>query len=302
MWHKLKLDMRRNYQAYLMILPSVLLIAVFAYFPTYGIILAFKKFKPALGVFGSPWVGLKHFRDFLSSPYLWRLVRNTLGISLYTLAVGYPLPIVLALLLNEVNCLPFKKTVQTITYMPYFISTVVICGMVKSFLGYDGVLNEIIKALGGAGNVSWLSEPKYFQTIIVWTGVWQGLGWNSIIYMAALAGIDQQLYEAAKIDGAGRLRQIWYVTLPGIAPTIIIIIIMAIGSLLSVSSDKILLLYSPLTYETGDVVGTYVYRKGIKGAEYSYSEAVSLIDTVVNFLLLTGANWLSRKLTDTSLW
>ena len=302
MWRKIKLDMRRNYQAYLMILPSVLLIAVFAYFPTYGIILAFKKYKPALGIIRSPWVGLKHFRDFLSSPFLPKLLRNTLAISLYTLAVGYPLPILLALLLNEVGCLPFKKTVQTITYMPYFISTVVICGMVKSFLSYDGLLNEILKTFGGRGDVSWLSEPAYFRSIIVWTGVWQGLGWNSIIYMAALAGIDQQLYEAARIDGAGRLRQIWHVTLPGIAPTIIIIIIMAIGSLLSVSSDKILLLYSPLTYETGDVVGTYVYRKGIKGAEYSYSTAVSLIDTVINFLMLTGANWLSRKLTDTSLW
>ena len=204
-------------------------------------------------------------------------------------------------MLNEVRCARFKKAVQTITYMPYFISTVVICGILRQFLAYDGLLNAV-SALWGAKAVSFLSVPAYFPSIIVWSGIWQTIGWNSIIYMAALAGIDMELYEAASIDGCGKLKQVWYITLPGILPTMITLLILTLGGLFNVSTDKILLLYSPLTYETGDVFGTYVYRKGIRGGDYSYSTAVGLVQTLCNFLLLVIANGISKRVTEQSLW
>ena len=222
-------------------------------------------------------------------------------ISVYSLLVGFPFPIILALLLNEVRCQAYKRTVQTISYMPYFISNVVICGMLKSFLAYDGLFNQI-GAVFGMAPKSFLSNPALFPSVIVFSDLWQSIGWNSIIYMAALAGIDPDLYEAAHIDGCGRLRQIWHITLPGIVPTMVTLLILSIGGLLSANSDKILLLYSPLTYETGDVIGTFVYRRGIKGGDFSYSTAVSLFQTVINFLLLIFANWFSNKTTETSLW
>lgn len=297
----LKQSLRQHWAAYLMLIPAVVLLFIFAYIPMYGIVIAFKNYKPQLGVLGSEWVGLKHFRDFLGSAHFPLLLRNTLSISLYTLLVGFPAPILLALLLNEVRHARYKKVVQTISYMPYFISTVVICGMLKSFLSYDGLINALTGHLG-IPPVSFLSEPAYFQSIIVWSGVWQGVGWNSIIYMAALSSIDQQLYEAARIDGCGRLRQAWHVTLPGILPTIIILLILSLGSFLSVSTDNILLLYTPLTYETGDVFGTYTYRLGIKGGKYDFTAAVGLAETAVNFLLIILFNTISKKLTEQSLW
>ncbi len=301
MLRRLKLDLQRNYQAYLMVLPSIVLIFIFCYIPMYGVLMAFENYRPQLGVLGSEWVGLYHFKDFFTSPHSLNVLRNTVVISVYSLLVGFPFPIILALLLNEVRCQAYKRTVQTISYMPYFISNVVICGMLKSFLAYDGLFNQI-GAVFGMAPKSFLSNPALFPSVIVFSDLWQSIGWNSIIYMAALAGIDPDLYEAAHIDGCGRLRQIWHITLPGIVPTMVTLLILSIGGLLGANSDKILLLYSPLTYETGDVIGTFVYRRGIKGGDFSYSTAVSLFQTVINFLLLIFANWFSNKTTETSLW
>ncbi len=301
MLRRLKLDLQRNYQAYLMVLPSIVLIFIFAYIPMYGILMAFENYRPQLGVLGSKWVGLYHFKDFLTSPHSLNVIRNTLFISVYSLLVGFPCPIILALLLNEVRCQAYKRTVQTISYMPYFISNVVICGMIKSFMSYDGVFNQIT-AMFGMAPKSFLSDPALFPSVIVFSDLWQCIGWNSIIYMAALAGIDPDLYEAAHIDGCGRLRQMWHITLPGIVPTIITLLILSIGGLLGANSGKILLLYSPLTYETGDVIGTFIYRRGLQGGDFSYSTAVGLFQTVINFLLLIFANWFSNKTTETSLW
>lgn len=301
MLRRLKLDLQRNYQAYLMVFPSIVLIFIFCYIPMYGVLMAFENYRPQLGVLGSEWVGLYHFKDFFTSPHSLNVLRNTVVISVYSLLVGFPFPIILALLLNEVRCQAYKRTVQTISYMPYFISNVVICGMLKSFLAYDGLFNQI-GAVFGMAPKSFLSNPALFPSVIVFSDLWQSIGWNSIIYMAALAGIDPDLYEAAHIDGCGRLRQIWHITLPGIVPTMVTLLILSIGGLLSANSDKILLLYSPLTYETGDVIGTFVYRRGIKGGDFSYSTAVSLFQTVINFLLLIFANWFSNKTTETSLW
>lgn len=301
MLRRLKLDLQRNYQAYLMVLPSIVLIFIFAYIPMYGILMAFENYRPQLGVLGSKWVGLYHFKDFLTFPHSLNVIRNTLFISVYSLLVGFPCPIILALLLNEVRCQAYKRTVQTISYMPYFISNVVICGMIKSFMSYDGVFNQIT-AMFGMAPKSFLSDPALFPSVIVFSDLWQCIGWNSIIYMAALAGIDPDLYEAAHIDGCGRLRQMWHITLPGIVPTIITLLILSIGGLLGANSGKILLLYSPLTYETGDVIGTFIYRRGLQGGDFSYSTAVGLFQTVINFLLLIFANWFSNKTTETSLW
>ena len=294
-------DLRRHWAAYLMLIPAVVLLFIFSYIPMYGIIIAFKHYKPQLGIWGSPWVGLEHFAKFFTSAHFPVLLRNTLSISVYSLLAGYPCSIILALLLNEVRCAKYKKVVQTISYMPYFISSVVVCGMLKSFLSYDGMFNAL-NNLMGREPISFLSEPKYFQHSIVWAGVWQGMGWNSIIYMAALSAIDTQLYEAARIDGCGRLRQAWHVTIPGIMPTVIMLLIMSVGSILTVGTDNILLLYNPMTYETGDVFGTYTYRLGIRGGQYDYTAAVGLAETVVGFIMIVVVNWISRKTTEQSLW
>lgn len=298
--YRIKRDWALHWQAFLMIIPAIGLTILFSYVPMYGIILAFKKYKPILGIWGSKWVGFDHFVKFFSTPYFWQLLRNTVVFSLYSSAVSYPLEIILALLINEIRHLRFKKVVQTISYMPYFISTVVICGMLKSFLGTDGLFNAIGTFLGMRSQ-NYLNNPAAFKHIIVWADTWQGLGWGTIIYLSALSGIDQQLYEAAEIDGCGRLRKAWHVTLPGILPTIVILIILNFN-LLSGGSDKIILLYSPLTYETGDVFSSYTYRIGIQGGQYDYTTAIGLCGTVVAFLTTVFVNWLSRKLTDTSLW
>lgn len=294
-------DLKKNKIAYLMAVPAVVLLFIFKYIPMYGLVIVFENYKPVRGIIGSEWVGLKNFIDFFGNSNFTTLLRNTLVMSLYSLFAGFPAPILLALMLNEVRAPRFKKTVQTITYMPYFISTVVICGILRQFLAYDGLFNAL-GSLWGSQPVSYLSEPKLFPSIIVWSGIWQTIGWNSIIYMAALAAVDVELYEAASIDGCGKLRQIWHITLPGIVPTIITLLILSIGGLLNVGTEKILLLYTPLTYETGDVFGTYVYRKGIRGGDYSYSTAVGLVQTIVNFALLVGSNYVSKKVTEQSLW
>lgn len=294
--------MYRSRYLYLLILPAILYFFIFHYVPMYGLLIAFKDFNAFKGIWNSPWVGLKHFKTFFESQFAYRLIRNTLLINLYDLAVGFPIPIILALFINELYNEKFKKTVQTTVYMPYFISTVVISGMLVSFLSpSSGMINQIRQMFGGEP-IHFLAEPSWFRSVYVWSGVWQGAGWGSIIYLAALAGIDMELYEAATVDGANKWHKMIYITIPGILPTIIIMLILRVGSMLNVGFEKIMLLYNPLTYETADVISTYVYRKGILDANYSYTAAIGLFNSIINFILLISINKLSRRVSETSLW
>lgn len=303
-WWQIRADFRKNWTVYLMFIPVLIFYLAFCYKPMAGVIIAFKDYKPRLGIWGSPWAaqfGLKHFMEFFNGIYFGRVVSNTIIISLYTLIFGFPMPIILALCLNEVRHQRFKKVMQTVTYFPHFISSVVICGMITQFCLSDGLFNWFT-GLFGAEPVSMLQQPELFRPIYVISGIWQSMGWDSIIYLAAIAGIDLQLYEAAALDGASRLRRIWHITLPGLKSTIVILFIMKIGNMMSVGSEKILLLYNESTYKTADVISTYVYRKGLLDMDYSFSTAVNLFNSVINFALVCSANWVSRKLTETSLF
>lgn len=299
--NRLKKDLQRNKYMYIIILPVVIYLLVFCYKPMYGIVIAFQKFRPTLGIANSPWVGLKHFKSFFIDPYFGRILRNTFTISFLSLIFGFPAPILFALLLNEVKVKWFKKTVQTITYMPHFISLVVICGLVTTFCQANGLFNDIIALFGGERE-NLLLNKNLFYPIYVLSGIWQGMGWSSIIYLAALAGIDQEQYEAAKIDGASRLQQMRYITLPGLLPTVSMLLILNLGSILNVGHEKVMLLYQPLTYEVADVIGTYVYRRGLISGEYSYSTAVGLFNSVVNLVFLVVSNKISKKLGQSGLF
>lgn len=294
-------DMQRNYSLYLLVIPVILFYALFHYKPLYGLIIAFKRFNPSLGILGSPWVGLANFKQFFGGFYFARVLRNTLIISFSSLIFSFPAAIILALLLNEIKSKLFAKTVQTITYMPHFISLVVVCGMVVDFVSFDGVVNKII-ALFGIEPVAFLQKPEAFVPIYVISGIWQEVGWSSIIYLAAIAGINSELYEAATIDGAGKFRQVLAVTIPGIAPTIVIMLLLSIGNIMSLGYEKIILLYNPMIYKTADVISSYVYREGLENFNFGLSTAVGLFNSVINFILVVSANKLSRLIGDTSLW
>lgn len=286
-----------------MILPVLVYLILFCYKPMYGIQIAFKNFKVTRGMAKSPWVGLYWFEHFFNDPYFWRLLRNTFTISGLTILFGFPAPIVLALMLNEVRNSKFKRTVQTITYMPYFISLVVLCSLIKIYCQQYGLVSDIVSFFGGVKQ-NWLQDPRYFRIIYVISDIWQGIGWNSIIYLAALSGIDQEQYEAARIDGANRFQQMLHITLPGLLPTITILFILRMGSILNVGYEKILLLYQPTTYEVADVFSTYTYRisLGATTPQYSLSTAVSLFNTVVNVVFLLITNFLSGRTTESSLF
>ena len=289
------------WQLYVLLLPAVAAVALFHYAPFYGIQIVFKNFRSSLGIAGSEWVGLKNFIRFLTYPDFWKVVTNTLSISLYSLAT-FPIAVILALLLNEVRVTWFKKTVQMITYAPHFISTVVIVAMLNLFMARsNGLFNNIIAQLGGE-RIDFLGTASMFNDIYVWSGVWQGMGWNSIIYLAALSNIDVGLYEAAKIDGAGRFKQLWHVTLPGIAPTIVILLVISIGQMMSVSFEKVLLLMNGGNQKVAEVISTYTYKMGLVNNNYSYSAAVGLFEGVLGTFLVIGANYISRRVSETSLW
>lgn len=291
-----------NWGIYMFLLPAMIWYLVWCYFPMYGIVTAFKDYSIFKGIWGSEWVGLENFRTFFESPYAVRVIRNTFLINIYNMLTVFPLTIVLALLLNELKCKWFKSGVSTLLYLPHFISTVVVAGIVVTFLSpSSGIVNVIIDKLGGE-KIYFLAKPEYFRTIYNIMGGWQGIGFGTIIYTSALCGIDETLYEAARIDGASKLKQIWHITLPGIAPTISIMLIMRVGSLLSVGSDAILLLYQPITYETADVISTYTYRVGIEGGNYSVGTAIGLLNGVIGALLVTTANKISRKVSNASIW
>ena len=294
-------DYKKNKYILFMAIPVFIWFVIFCYLPIFGIIIAFKDYSPGLGVLASPWAGLRHFKDFLSSAYTLRIFKNTLLLNLYGLLWGFPAPILLALLLNEVKNKSFKVGVQILSYMPYFISMVVVCGIVVNFTARDGLISQIIGMLGGE-RVNLLLYPQYYRTIYVASDLWQQVGWGSIIYMAALAGIDQSLYEAATIDGAGRLKQTLYVTIPGIMPTIIVLLIMRMGQVLNSGFEKTILLYNESTYDVADTIGSYTYRRGMVESNYSFSSAVGLFNSVINMMFLLAANKLSRKVTESSLW
>lgn len=298
---RISADFKRNKIKYLMALPILVLLILFCYKPMYGILIAFKQYRPSLGIMESKWVGLKYFRQFFRDPYCWRLFRNTLSISFLNLLFGFPAPIIFALLLNEVRVKRFKKTVQTISYMPHFISMVVVCGMITSFCASDGLFNNIIELFGGERS-NLLMNKNLFYPIYIISDIWKNLGWDSIIYLAALSGIDQEQYEAAKIDGANRLQQMFHITLPGIMPTVSMLLVLRIGSLLSVGYEKIILLYQPTTYEVADVISSYVYRRGLQSGEFSYGTAVGLFNSIVNIILLLTANKVSKKMGQSGLF
>lgn len=299
---RIKRELIKNKYIYLLALPVIAYYIIFCYWPMFGLVIAFKQYELGKGIFDSKWVGLKYFMEFFKSRNCLRLIGNTLGISLYDLIAGFPAPIIFALLLNEIRSSKFKRTVQTITYLPHFISLVVLCGMITDFFAAEGIITKILMKFGGA-QVNYLGAPKYFKTIYVTTNIWQGIGWGSIIYLAALSGISPELYEAATVDGAGRFRQLLAVTLPGIAPTIVIMLILRMGQLMSVGFEKIILLYNPGTYETADVISSFVYRRGIgESAQYSFSSAVGMFQSVINLILLLGANFLSKRFSGNSLF
>ncbi|MFF2017311.1 ABC transporter permease [Paenibacillus sp. NPDC058177] len=294
-------DFRINKYLYLMMIPVVAYYLIFHYAPMYGALIAFKEYSPMKGILGSDWVGLKHFYDFFNSYYFWRILKNTIVISLYSLIFEFPAPIILALLINEVRSKSFKRVAQTITYMPYFISLVVICGIITDFTNADGIINTLFTYFGYDGQAM-LQKPELFRPIYILSEIWQRIGWESIIYIAALMSIDVEQYEAARMDGASRLKQMFYITLPGILPTISIMLILRMGNLLNVGFEKIILLYNPITYETADVISSFVYRKGLLEFGWSYSSAVGLFNSVINLALLVTANYISRKVNKNSLW
>ncbi|GAA3407873.1 polygalacturonan/rhamnogalacturonan ABC transporter permease [Paenibacillus hodogayensis] len=301
LWNRIRLH--KFY--YWLILPGLLYFLIFDYLPMFGVIIAFKDVAPFEGIHGilhGEWVGLKHFRRFFDSYYFWNVLGNTVIISFYKLLFGFPAPILLALMINEARTRWFRKTVQTISYLPHFISMVVVSGLVMHLLTTNGgLVNEIVRLFGGEP-VNFLGDAHYFRSILVIAHIWQGVGWGSILYLAAMTGIDPQLYEAAVIDGAGKRRQIWHITLPGIVPVMVILLIFNIGGLLNAGFEQIMLLYSPSVYQVGDIIDTYVYREGLIQMQYSYAAAVGIFKNVLAMCLIVGANWIARRLNQTGIW
>ena len=293
---------KRYKYLYLLFLPVIVWYILFRYVPMYGIIIAFKNYNVFRGIGDSPWVGFLYFKQFFESMFFWRLLRNTFLISFYGLCFGFPAPIILALLFNELKNGLFKRAAQTISYLPHFISTVVIVSMFVEFLSPSrGLFNNIIASFGGE-RIYFLGDQRYFRAIYTIMNIWRGIGWGTIIYLAALTGINPELYEAAIIDGCNRFKQTLYVTLPGIANTIIIMLIFRIGELLAVGSESIILMYNPAIYETSDVISTYVYRRGLVEAQYSFAAAVGLFDAIIGLILIGTANALAKRYSETSLW
>jgi putative aldouronate transport system permease protein len=285
-----------------LVLPGLVYFVIFCYVPLGGIVIAFKDYRPRLGIWASPWVGFRYFKEFFNSPYFYRLLRNTIVINVYNLLWGFPVPMVFALLLNEVRAGLFKRTVQTVSYMPHFLSTVVIVGLIQSFLNpYEGIFNILLNKMGNE-SITFLNQPKYFRTIYVASGIWQSFGYNSIIYLSAISAVDPQMYEAARIDGASRMQIMTRITLPCIMPTAIILLILQFGRMMNIGFEKVNLLQNPATYETSDVISTYVYRKGIQDAQYSFSTAISVFNSAINLMLISVVNFISRRMSDISLW
>ncbi|MFR1357050.1 MAG: ABC transporter permease [Ruthenibacterium lactatiformans] len=295
-------EMNRYWDLYLLLVPVVFYFIIFKFWPMYGVQIAFKDFSPSKGIFDSPWVGFKHFLRFFNSFNFWDILRNTITISFYQLIAGFPIPILLALVLNEMRNAKFKKLLQTVTYAPHFLSTVVLVGMLTAFLNPStGLVNRVIEMLGGEA-INFMAEESWFSSLYVWSGVWQNAGWGTIIYMASLSSIDVQLYEAATIDGASRFKKLLHVTLPSIVPTAVTMLILDCGRIMNIGFEKAFLMQNDLNINRSEVISTYVYQVGITQAQYSYSTAVDLFNAVINVILLLVVNKISKKLTQTSLW
>ena len=298
---KLGRNVRRHYELYLLVLPAVIYFAVFHYTPMYGVQIAFRNYYPGFSITGSEFIGLDHFRRFFASYQSKRIIWNTLRISLMNLTIGFPGPILLALMLNHVSHLPYKKTVQTVSYAPYFISAVAMAGMINLFFSTNGLVNNV-RALAGAQRTQYMGKSALFPWIYVLSNVWKNLGWNSIIYIAALASVDSEQYEAARIDGANILQIMWHVEIPSILPTMVVLLIMNCGRIMSVGHQQILLLQNSLNSPTSEIISTYVYKMGLLNNDYGYSTAIGLFNSVVNLILLVTVNWISGKISANSLW
>ena len=293
---------RKYWQFYAMMLIPVVYYIIFRYVPMAGNIIAFRRYRAGSSIFGDEWSGLKYFNQFIQDQNFWRAFRNTLLLNFKYLLISFPLTLVFALLLNEVKNVAFKKIVQTISYLPHFISMVIVAGMVREVLSTSGPINNFIKSMGGEA-ITFISLPEWFTTIFVTSGVWQGIGWGTILYLAAMSGINPELYEAAALDGASKFQQCLHVTIPAILPTVSTLLVLNVGSLCgSAAFEKVFLLYNPTTYETADIIATYVYRMGLQSGNYSYATAVGLFQGIINLVLLTVANRASRSLTGSALW
>ena len=294
-------DLRRHWMVYAMLLPVIVYYLIFKYGSMGYLVIAFQNFKPAKGISGSKWVGLENFVKFFNNTYCWRLIRNTLLLNVFDILFSFPAPILLALMINEVNQKALKKTIQTISYIPHFISLVVVCGMLREFCSSSGLFNAIRGALG-LEKYNLLTNPALYRTIHIGSGIWQSVGWSSIIYLATLSGVDMQLYEAAYIDGASKFKRILHVTLPALVPVITVQFIMRIGHIMSLGYEKIILLYNSTIFETADVISTYLYRYGLLGAKYGPGTAIGLMNSVINIIILVVVNKSFAKLTENSLW
>ncbi|WJH35243.1 ABC transporter permease subunit [Paenibacillus sp. CC-CFT747] len=295
-------SLKRHWELYLLVLPPVLYLFIFKYIPMAGVQIAFKNYSVVKGIWGSPWVGFDHFLTFFHSPNFWRLIQNTIGISFYSLIAGFPIPILLALALNEIRTGFFKKTVQMVTYAPHFISTVVMVSIIILMLSpHVGVVDRLFGLLG-LPQTNFLGIPEYFKSIYVWSGVWQTMGYSSIIYMAALAGVDPSLYEAAKMDGASRFKKMLHIDIPSLIPITVIMLILSLGSVMGVGFEKIFLMQNPLNTSASEVIATYVYKVGLVGANFSFSAAVGLFNSIINLILLIIVNTVSRRVSENSLW
>jgi putative aldouronate transport system permease protein len=294
--------MARNYELYLFLLPTLAYFVIFHYIPIYGVQIAFKNFIAVKGILGSPWTGFDHFERFFASNQFWTVLSNTLGLSLYELLVSFPAPILLALMLNQIGNGKFRKLVQTVTYAPHFISTVVIAGMLYLFLSPStGLINKMVEVFGGSP-IFFMAEPEWFKTIFVFSGIWQNVGWATIIYLAALSAISPELHEAAVMDGANKVQRIRHVDLPGIMPTIVILLILNIGHLMTVGFEKVYLMQNVLNIDASEVIQTYVYKAGLLNGQFSYSAAIGLFNSVINFILLITVNEAAKRMKQSSLW
>lgn len=300
---KRRTRLKKYLPIYMLLLPSMLLLLVFHYAPIFGIVIAFKNYSPFKGILGSDWAGIKYFASFLSDKNFWRVMKNTLIIRLYMLTFGFPAPIIFALLLNEIWSNKYKKIIQTVSYLPYFISWVVAAGIVTSVLSpSSGIVNNILETVFKIKPIYFLVKPQYFRSIIVISFIWKGFGMESVYYIASLSSIDQQLYEASTMDGAGRLRQTWHITLPGLRNIIIVLLVLKLGSIVTIGFEQIFLLYNPVVYDVGDVISTYTYRLGIEKTQYSLTTAIGLSQSLVNFLLVYLSNRTSRIVAGWSIW
>ena len=299
---RISTEVKRHWQLYVMLILPVTYLIIFAYLPMGGAVIAFKDYSIRGGIWGSDWVGLKHFKNFFTTPDFKVLMRNTLALSLYSLVISFPMPILLALAINEMRGRHYKKVVQMVTYLPYFISTVVLVGIMQNIFSIrTGLVNNIITALGGTA-VDFMGKPELFRSLYVWSGVWQGMGYSAVIYIAALASVDTSQVEAAIIDGAGRFARVWNVDIPAIMPTIVIQLILAVGSIMSLGFEKVYLMQNPVNMQSSEIISTFVYKRGLINFQYSYATAVGLFNSVCNLVLIVLANMFSKKVNETSLW